>query len=376
MSMRKTGIYELLGDVTYFIPDDLPPKNPSLQLSLETLELYGQASYNLATLNEASSRLPDQNRFIKAYVIKEALLSSSIEGIHTTLIDVFNYTDREFSNINKNTQLVVNYTQALDIAMNMMKEEGLPICSRVILAAHYALLFCNENSSPGSYRKQTVKVGNLTPPMALKIPDLIANLERYINEDISLPSLIKAGLVHLQFETIHPFLDGNGRIGRLLIILMLVDSKLLDDPILYISYYFKKHHKQYYQALDDVRVTGNFEGWINFYLKAVAETAFDANLRIKNIEKLDIELQNKIRKEPQFLKKNDNALRVLNLLFSSPVITITFIAQNIDKTYHTTNKIITKFVEMGILSITAETKGKRYKEYKFDLYLKLLEKEY
>ena len=204
----------------------------------------------------------------------------------------------------------------------------------------------------------------------------MSTLEKYINEDRSLPTLIQAGLVHLQFETIHPFLDGNGRIGRLLIILMLIDSKLLDNPILYISYYFKKHHAQYYQALDRVRTHGDFEGWISYYLQAVAQSAFDANLRIKEIEALELKLKEQIQKDPQFSKSQEIAFTALNSLFSIPITTVSIVGKSINKTHHTTTKIITKFIELGIISQTVETIDKRYKQYRFDQYLDLLEKEY
>lgn len=234
--MRKSGYYKKLGSIEYFIPYALPPKDPSLLIDSEMLSLYGQAIEQLSKLNEASTRIPDIKRpvrrsffkdkyltkffsvggFVKAYVIKEALLSSSIEGIHTTLTDVFS------QNINikkdKNTELVINYTKSLDYALSMIRKQKMPIVERVILNNHKILMqgSYSEKANPGEYRKQAVKVGSLVPPPANLIPELMAELETYININTSLPILIKAGLVHVQFETIHPFLDGNGRIGRLL----------------------------------------------------------------------------------------------------------------------------------------------------------------
>ncbi|AXK60203.1 Fic family protein [Candidatus Chromulinivorax destructor] len=373
--MRETGQYNILGDIHFFTPYDLPPRNPSFQLTPEILEFYSQAMYNLGSLNETSKRLPDQKRFIKAYIIKEALLSSAIEGIHTTLVDVLTHTQDESAKATKNTQLVINYIQALDVAIEMMQHQKLPICSRMILAAHSALLsdIDGNKATPGVYRKQTVKVGNLVPPMATIIPELMSTLEKYIHEDQSLPPLIQAGLVHLQFETIHPFLDGNGRIGRLLIILMLMNNKLLDDPILYISYYFKKHHAQYYQALDRVRTHGDFEGWISYYLQAVAQSALDANIRIKAIESLERQLQELIKLDPQLSKVQDLSYAVLSSFFATPISTIARLNKIINKSYNTTQRILTKFVELGMIT---QSSHKRDKEYRFDQYLDLLEKEY
>jgi Fic family protein len=376
--MRQTGIYEKLGAIDFFTPFALPPHDPALMITPEILAWNTQAMYNLGTLNATSKRLPDQKRFIKTYIIKEALLSSAIEGINTTLVDVFTHFENSELDMNKNTQLVVNYMQALEIAVDMIQEQNLPICSRVICAAHAALLSheTGQGADPGIYRKQTVKVGSLVPPMALKIPDLMADLEKYINENKSLPAIIQAGLVHLQFETIHPFLDGNGRIGRLLIILMLLDNKLLDDPILYISYYFKKHHAQYYQALEKVRTHGDFEGWIVYYLQAVAESAFDANVRIQDIEKLELHLQNQIKNSLEFSKSKELALIILDHLFAMPITTVAQMSQKVDKTYNTTSTIMNKFIDLGIIVQTDETENKRYKQYRFTQYLELLEKEY
>ena len=377
--MRKTGIYEILGERHYFIPDALPPANPPLELNIEIINLYTKALYNLAILNEAGKKLPDQQRFIKSYIIKEALLSSAIEGIHTTLIDVFHQTQDESSTkTSKNTQLVVNYINAIEIAIKMMTHDNLPISSRIICAAHQALLSdADRNSaSPGIYRKQSVTVGNLIPAPAQKISQLMSDLEKYINEDSSLPVLIKAGLAHLQFETIHPFLDGNGRIGRLLISLMLIDGKLLDNPILYISYYFKKHHLDYYRALDRVRTHGDFEGWISFYLKAVNETALDAYARAEEIENLQAQLTALVKNSSQSSSAQETTLIVLQGFFTTPVTTIPQMSKTINKAYNTTHKAILKLTELGIISEHEQGLHKRYKQYYFDRYLNLLEKEY
>ena len=280
--------------------------------------------------------------------------------------------------LTKSTELVIQYIQALQVATNLIQKEKLPICSRVICAAHQALFSSNngDNASPGIYRKQTVKVGNLVPPMAQRIPELMSDLEKYINNDTSLPALIQAGLVHLQFETIHPFLDGNGRIGRLLIVAMMIDSKLLDDPILYISYYFKKHHAQYYQTLENVRTQGDFEGWIIYFLQAVRDSASDAYKRIEDIRALEEKMKQEIINDSQFLKHQETVLAIVTFLFSSPITTITHISDAIGKSYNTTQALCLKLIDAGIMSETIQTKNKRYKQYRLNAYLNLLEKEY
>lgn len=375
--MRQTGIYETLGDLRYFVPNSLPPQNPTLQLTPEIMNLYSDAIYNLGKLNEIGHRVPDKKRFINSYVIKEALLSSAIEGIHTTIIDVFTCADDSSITLNKNTQLVINYIQALEGAMTLMQKENLPVCSRVILAAHKMLLSGTENNAtPGIYRKQTVKVGNLIPVIAPKISELMSDLEKYINEDESLPILIKAGLAHLQFETIHPFLDGNGRIGRLLILLIIMDGKLLDTPILYLSYYFKKNHAEYYQKLDRVRTHGDFEGWITYYLQAIKYSAIDASLRAKDIENLEVTLIQTIQKNISAKQTQQTALTTLSALFAAPVFTTPQLSKNINKVYNSTQNIIKKFIDLGIVTEQKDTNAQRNKQYRFTAYLNLLEKEY
>ena len=371
--MRETGTYKKVGELNFFIPYPLPPDNPSLDLNPEIVSLFGEATFRLGQLQEMSRRVPDPIRFLKAYVIKEALLSSEIEGIHTTLLDVYTHTVNG-PKPNKNTRLVINYTHALDTAIDLIKKEGLPLSTRVILKAHAALMEGEEGASPGSYRKQSVKVGDLVPPPAPEIARLMGLLEGYIHESPSLPLLIKAGLVHVNFETIHPFLDGNGRIGRLLIVLMLVEGGLLDMPILYPSYYFKKHRLEYYQLLDRVRTHGDFEGWIAFYLKAVRDSAVDACVRAQEIEQLEQQLKSFIKTDPSFAKQRETAMSALELLFSQPVIDIGQLSKGLGMAYNTAHSILLRFVSLGWVEHVTESK--RTKQYRFQAYMTLLEKEY
>lgn len=373
--MRLAGFYESIGETKHFIPYPLPPKDPPFTLTPELTHLYGEAMHHLGKLNEMAHRLPDIKRFINAYVIKEALLSSSIEGIHTSMIDVFTQPLLE-TRPNKNTQLVMNYKAALDAALHLVQNEGLPISSRVILKAHAILMQVGEGerADPGHYRKQSVKVGNLIPAPAPQVPKLMGALEEYINAQDTTPTLIKAGFAHVQFEIIHPFLDGNGRIGRLLIVLMLVAENVLSQPIIYPSYYFKKHHLEYYHLLDRVRIHGDFEEWIRFYLTAIKDSGIDAYRRAKTIEALQEQLTKTITEKAPTPKGAETRIKALSAIFSSPVITITELREQLDVSYNTANKIIVEFVELGILKL--ETKQKRGKLFKFGPYLAVLEKEY
>ncbi len=372
--MRSTGHYEQIGNIQYFVPDSLPPQNPPFVMDVATTILYGEVMKHLGTLNEIASRLPDKQRFIRAYVIKEALLSSAIEGIHTTLLDVFTQP-LVASKPNKNTQLVMNYTKALERARAILQHENVPISSRIILEAHDLLMSVGEGDTadPGNYRKQSVRVGDLVPAPAPRVSDLIAHLERFINTDQTLPPLIKAGLAHVQFETIHPFLDGNGRIGRLLIVLMLIDSGLLSEPILYPSYYFKKHAAEYYQRLDSVRRQGDFEGWITFYLTVIRDSASDACKRAYEIEALEDDLAQRIKKQTLQHRACQTRLRALTVLFHCPVINVSELSREATMSFNTANQIIAEFVEQGIL--VEETQQKRMRLFKFKSYLELLERE-
>lgn len=382
--MRKTGYYERLGAIQYFVPSPLPPQDPPLKLDQAGMALYGDAMHQLAKLDEKARQLPDVHRFLKAFVIKEALLTSAIEGIHTTLLDVF-MQPLLGKKANKATQLVINYTKALDVALGMIKKENLPISSRVIKKAHEVLMEIGEGdkADPGNFRKQAVRVGNLIPPPANLVPQLMADLERYINENADLP-LIKAGLAHVQFETIHPFLDGNGRIGRLLIVLILIENGLLSLPILYPSYYFKKRHMEYYQRLDGVRTAGDFEGWVTYYLTAIKESSIDAYARIEDIEKLK---QTSEKKIDQFIKKTykttpkgrtDKMLQTrhsaLAVLFSFPVISATKLSKQLKISFNNANQIITDFEDLELLiEETGQTRGKLFS---FLPYLEILDREY
>lgn len=373
--MRHVGTYEIIGSNKHFIPNPLPPQNPALHLNSAILELYGRAMLQIGMLNEMTDRLPNMQRFIKAYVLKEALLSSSIEGIHTSLVDVFTQPLLD-TRPNKNTQLVMNYTKALDVALTMIQKENLPIANRVILKAHEILMQVGEgdHANPGHFRKQSVQVGNLIPAPAPQVPGLMSALEQFMNANETVPPLIASGLAHVQFEMIHPFLDGNGRIGRLLIVLMLIQDKLLSAPILYPSYYFKKESTEYYHRLDQVRTQGDFEGWITFYLNVIEKSCIDAHRRAKDIESLQSSLTETIGNEKLSAAQIITRQQALSILFQFPIINSTELSDQLDISYNTARQIISYFLDCGIL--IEENQQKRGKLFRFKSYLDVLEKEY
>lgn len=373
--MRKSGNYETLSGTQFFTPDPLPPKNPPLKMDTQIIALYGQAMQKLGKLKEMIKWLPNVKQFIKAYAIKEAHLSSEIEGINTTLLEIFKQPLLK-SKPNKNSQLVMNYTETIYSAISMIKNDNLPISSRIIKNIHDKLMQTGEgdSSDPGHYRKLPVKVGNLTPAQATKIPELIHELEIFINTDDTIPPLIKAGLTHVQFETIHPFLDGNGRVGRLLIVLMLIESDILPEPIIYPSYYFKKRHLEYYKLLDSVRTNGDFESWIKFYLSIIIDSSIDAYTRARELQELSNSLTLTIKEKKQSTKILAAKLNAITILFDSPIINITNLSKKLEVSYNTASQILSYFVEIGIL--VEETAQKRGKLFKFKPYFEILEREY
>ena len=334
---NRAGIYKnnLSGEMSYksFMPAILPP-NPPIELSNEIVDLLVKANKQLALLEGISSRIPNIHLFISMYVRKEALMSSQIEGTQATLEDVLDPCLEE--NTNRPVGDVVNYIKATDYAINRLKE--LPLCNRLIKEAHEVLLqgVRGQNKSPGEFRHSQNWIGadggNLQnaryiPPSVEDMIQAMSDLEKYINGDDDLDVLIRAGLIHYQFETIHPFLDGNGRIGRLLITLFLMEKKVLSTPALYISYFLKKNRIEYYDRMNEVRLKGNYEQWIKFFLEAVYESAKDA---VETIDKLISLHDNYCLKIEGLGRRAKNAMRVFEYLESNPIIEIQKTARELD----------------------------------------------
>ena len=267
---NRAGYYRrnLSGEAEYksFVPYPLPPQ-PELLIDNEMVAELMKAHHNIGVLEGKSSQIPNVKLFIAMYVRKEALMSSQIEGTQATLEDVLDPTIK--AGMNNDVEDVVNYVRALDEAILLL--EKLPICSRLIRKAHEILLSHTrgQEKQPGEYRSSqnwigdalsTIKTARYVPPNVDDMKEAISDLEKYINaEDDDMDVLIKAGLIHYQFETIHPFLDGNGRIGRLLIVLYLMSKGILSTPALYVSYYLKENRIEYYDRLEAVRKSGNYE---------------------------------------------------------------------------------------------------------------------
>ncbi len=370
---NRAGNYRsnLSGELSYksFIPNPLPP-TPKLEMDSELLELLIETSRKLAELDGVAKRIPNMNLFISMYVRKEALMSSQIEGTQATLEDVLDpLLD---SNTNRDVADVVNYIKATEYAIERLK--SLPLCNRLLRETHAVLMenVRGQVKNPGEFRTSqnwiggqgsTIKNARYIPPCPEDMAVAISDLEKYINEDETYDVLIRAALIHYQFETIHPFLDGNGRIGRLLITLYLMEKGTLSTPALYISYFLKKNRVEYYDRMTEVRTKGNYEQWVRFFLQAIKECAEDA---ILTIDKLDALHQKNTAIINGMGRTTKNALLLFNYLEANPIIDIKKTSQALGVSYNTVATQVQRFIDSGILIQTDSANRNRtfsYKEY-------------
>ena len=379
--MNRAGAFisNLSGEMSYqsFRPAPLPP-NPPISLNNELVSKLIDANKKLSMLEGLSSRIPNIDLFVSMYVRKEALLSSQIEGTQCTLDDIFNPNIE--NNTNLNVSDVVNYIKATEYALNRL--QSLPLCNQLIKETHAVLMegVRGQEKSPGEFRYSqnwiggqgsTIRNARYIPPNPGDMQTAMSNLEKYMNSDDSIDPLIQAALIHYQFETIHPFLDGNGRVGRLLITLFLMEKHLLSRPVLYVSYFLKINRIEYYDRMTQVRVTGDYEQWIIFFLEALSNSTNDA---IQTIDKLTT-LHNKSLALFDDLSKRlkTNVLKVFNYIESNPIIDIQKTAASLEMSYNTASKIVSLLVEKGILQQT--DKSGKARIFSYSEYLDILRKD-
>jgi len=378
---RITGTYRITvvgkEKVKAFIPHPLPPKNPSLVLDAKLSALHNKALAAIDGLAVAGDMVPSADWFLYGYVRKEALISSQIEGTQATLLDVLTYEATSQAERPADAEEVCNYIEALAYARaEIAKPKGLPLCVRLLCEAHRRLLQGARGSEkqPGVVRTTQNWIGGarpgtarFVPPPPDAVPDALSALERWIHAKEPLPPLVRTGLAHVQFETIHPFLDGNGRIGRLLVALLIEHWGLLKTPLLYLSLAFKRHRDEYYRRLLDVRNKGDWEGWTAFYLRCVCEAAEDGVSAAKRIFSL-------IEKDRRIVTGHKAttipAVRLFDLLPEHPTVTVSS-AMKLTKTSKPTSmKAIDALQKIGVLK---ETTGKRRdRMYAYAAYLKVL----
>ena len=372
--MNRAGGYIAVPQMGYkaFVPAKLPPK-PELTIDEEMATLLGEANRELGKLDMLSTKIPDINLFLSSYVRKEALMSSQIEGTQTSLVDILD-PDID-TNKNADVEEVVNYTKALNYAWARMDEYQL--CNSLLKETHKILLqgVRGTEKQPGEFRLSQNWIGSAglglkdakyIPPTVENMIESMSDLEKFINGDEAIDLLIKNALAHYQFETIHPFLDGNGRLGRMLIVLYMKKQQLITHPVIYISYYLKKHRVEYYDRLGEVRQKGNYEQWVKFFLRAVIATCKDS---IKTIEQLsELRAKNIAR-----LPRTKIAKMLFGYIERNPIIDIQRTAKELGASYNGIKKTVAGFEAIEILQ--EKTSAKRNKVYYYNEYLEILKRD-
>jgi len=359
-----------------FIPAVLPPDPPVL-IDHEMQTLLSKADRALGRLDGSIQTLPNPDLFVFMYVRKEAVLSSQIEGTQSSLNDVLEAEAHVFDPDRPNdVDEVINYVTAMNYGLGRLT--ALPISGRLIREIHEKLLtgVRGQERNPGNFRESQNWIGQsgstlmdaiFVPPPAHEVPQCIGDLEKFIHDPAPMPPLIKMGLIHAQFETIHPFLDGNGRVGRLLITFLLCQNEILIRPVLYISHFFKQNRQEYYELLQRVRDHGEWENWIKFFLKGIATVSNEATETARTI--VTLREQHRRTVTETFGRAAGNGLRVLEKLYERPFITVSQVADLINVTYPPANELVARFVGAGILrEVTGQ---ERYRVFRYGPYIDL-----
>ncbi len=372
-SYRAGQLKRMQSDYECFVPRSL--KEVKVYIDEEMNKLINKAYLLLGRLDGMAITLPDIDLFVPMYVQKEAVISSQIEGTQASLVDALQ-KDRNNEKI-KDTEEIVNYIKATHYALERLND--LPLCMRLIKETHAVLLsnVRGEEKMKGEFRKSqnwighagsTLKNASFIPPAPDEMDICLSDLEKYIHENSDVSSLIKIALVHYQFETIHPFLDGNGRMGRLLIILYLKEQGITQYPVLYLSYFFKKNRNRYYGLLNNIRIKGEFEEWIKFFIEVICEISEDAIISIQNIVELKKKDMEKIR---LFSKGNvSNLLAIYDYLLKHPFVEAEDVKSLIDASKPTVNKLLENLIDMEILELVEDKK--RYRQYVYKKYVDIL----
>jgi Fic family protein len=361
-----------------FIPAPLPP-DPPLRLDGELHVLLSNADRALGRLDGSIQTLPNPDLFVMMYVRKEAVLSSQIEGTQSSLQDLLAAEAQVFSPDHpRDVDEVVNYVRAMNHGLARLEE--LPVSVRLIREIDSKLVegVRGANLTPGSLRMSqnwigpggcTLATASFVPPPPYEVPNALSDLERFLHSDIDMPLLAKIGLAHAQFETIHPFLDGNGRVGRLLIAFLLCESGVLLKPVLYLSHYFKRNRQTYYDHLQAVRDTGAWEDWIAFFLRGVAEVSAEATDTARRILALREEHRTAITEH--LGRAAGNGHRVLENLYEHPIVSVNDVRALTGVTYQAANNLVSRLVEHGILR--EYTGQARHRRFIYDSYIRLFD---
>jgi Fic family protein len=357
-----------------FLPAPLPP-DPPIALEGELLSLLSAADMALGRLDGVVKVIPDPEFFVAMYVRREAVLSSQIEGTQSTLEDLLEVELEPEAKNRGDVGEIVNYVAAMNHGLARL--EDLPLSLRLIGEIHAQLLRDGrgERASTGEFRRTqnwigppgaTLKQATFIPPPVPEMKEALYSFEQFLHGEPAPPLLVLVGLAHAQFESIHPFLDGNGRVGRLLITFLLVHGGALRAPLLYLSYYLKLHRSEYYDRLMAVRTNGDWEGWLGFFLRGVAETAGEASDTAEQIFEL--------RESHRMLMLNDtgaNGLKLLSLLFQRPLVNVNLVTRELGVTFPTANRLVARFEELNLLSEV--TGQRRSRVFRYEPYLRLFD---
>ena len=373
--MRAGRFVKQLEGYNAFIPAPLPPI-PPLEIDQEFARLLSDADRTLGRLDGVATFLPNPDLFVAMYVRHEAVLSSQIEGTQSSLDDVLQFEiDAAGKQLPKDVEEVVNYVNAMNYGLERIAQ--LPLSLRLIREIHARLLtdVRGGERTPGEFRRSqnwigpqgcTLATATFVPPPVHEMQTALNNFEEFLH-DTSLPVLIHCGLAHAQFETIHPFLDGNGRVGRLLITFLLCERKVLHRPLLYLSLFLKVHRSEYYDRLMAVRRDGNWEGWLKFFLRGIAEVSQSATETARAI--VNLREQHRQLIGDKLAGRAALGMKLLDYLFEQPLVSVPLIEKRLACSFVTANKIVEQLVEFGLLRET--TGGQRNRRYRFDPYLAL-----
>lgn len=359
-----------------FMPAPLPP-SPPLEWDDELQTLLSKADRALGRLDGSIQTLPDPDLFVFMYVRKEAVLSSQIEGTQSSLNDLLE-AEAAITDTHRPSDVseVLNYVNAMNYGLARLTD--LPISVRLIREIHEKLLagVRGKNMNPGEIRQSQNWIGPggstlnnaiFVPPPPHEVANLLSDLEKFIHSEEFIPPLVKIGLVHAQFETIHPFLDGNGRIGRLLIAFFLCQNEILIKPVLYLSHYFKSHRQEYYELLQRVRDQGTWEEWIKFFLQGIATVSLEATDTARAI--VSLREMHRARITDRFGRAAGNGLRILETLYRRPYITVSQVRDKLGISFPPASELVQRLVDADILvEITGQD---RYRMYQYAPYVQL-----
>lgn len=371
MQRESAGQYEVTltsgEEVRAFVPNPLPPE-PALDL-VALQPSHSRALVSLGRLDGLARLLPNPDLFLYSYVRKEAVLSSQIEGTQSSISDLLQFELHQTPGVPIDDVVEVsNYVRAMDHGLRRLHDDAFPLCNRLLREIHAELLSRGRgsNKTPGEFRRSQVWIGgsrpgnaHFVPPPPDAVPDCMGQLEQFLNSEHSgIDPLMRAGLAHLQFETVHPFLDGNGRVGRLLIALLLNHDGLLRQPMLYLSLYFKQNRSEYYELLDIVRQTGDWEAWLTFFLEGVAQTSESAVATAERLLDLFADDEANIQQQG---RRAGSALRVHQALKERPIISLRDVTERTGLTLPTAGAGMQLLADIGIANeITGQPRDRRY----------------